>query len=95
MGKGRSIWEHMLEENAPDAMSALTQTIIEIAGHKRVLIENHRGIICYGKERITIKVKNGSVSICGNGLEMLHMTKEHLVIFGTIHTVTLHRRDQS
>ncbi len=93
MWKGRNIWEQ-LEGNAPDSVSALSQPIVEIAGHKRVLIENHRGIICYGSETITVNVKYGSVSVCGCGLEILHMTKEHLVISGTIHTVTLHRREQ-
>jgi len=95
MWKGRYIWEHRMEKSPPDMEQLLPQTIVEIAGHRRVLIENHRGIITYGKEKIIIKVKYGSLSVCGQGMEILHMSKEQLVISGTICNVTLHRREIS
>lgn len=68
------------------------QPIIELAGDKRVLIEHHKGVIQYGCEKICVKVKFGTVRICGYGLELAQMTKEQLVICGRIDSVTLCRR---
>lgn len=68
------------------------QPIVEIAGDRRVLIENHFGVKEYSRERITVKVKYGFVSVCGCGLELMRMTREQLVICGRIDGVTLQRR---
>lgn len=68
------------------------QPLIEIAGDRRVLIENHFGVREYSRERIGIHVKFGSVVVCGCGLELTRMTKEQLVISGRIDGVTLQRR---
>ena len=90
MRKGRHFLTHVLEESAMDTVSI--QPIIEIVGDRRVLIENHRGVAAYGKEKILVCVKFGSVCICGCNLEMMHMTKEQLVICGRIDSVSLQRR---
>ena len=92
MGKGRNFWEHMMEQAALEPESVPGQPFIEIAGDRRVLIENHSGVAAYGRERILVNVKYGLVSICGCNLEMLHMTKEQLVIAGRIDSVGLQRR---
>lgn len=68
------------------------QTIVELAGDRRVLIEHHFGVIQYCPERIGVKVKYGQVLICGCGLELTRMTREQLVISGRIDTVSLLRR---
>ena len=68
------------------------QPIVEIAGDRRVLIENHFGVKEYSRERISVKVKYGLVSVCGCGLELMRMTKEQLIICGRIDGVTLQRR---
>ena len=68
------------------------QPIVEIAGDRRVLIENHFGVKEYSRERIGVKVKYGVVTVCGCGLELIRMTKEQLVISGRIDGVTLARR---
>lgn len=92
MGKGRYFFEHMLEQNAIDPEALPGQPIIEIAGDRRVLIENHQGVAAYGNERILVNVKFGAVCVCGCRLEMMHMTKEKLVICGRIDSVQLQRR---
>lgn len=92
MRKRQTFWDR-LDENIPDSVSALNQPIVEIAGHKRVLIESHRGIVCYNTEKITVRVAYGSVSVCGCGLKILHMNREQLVISGSVHNVTLYRRE--
>ncbi len=92
MGKGRNFFEHMMQQDALDPEAVPGQPIVEIAGDRRVLIENHLGVAAYGNETILIKVKFGAVCVCGCNLEMVHMTKEQLVIYGQIHSVGLQRR---
>ena len=92
MGKGRHFFEQMLEQNTIPPEAVPGQPIIEIAGDSRFLIENHQGVAAYGRERILINVKYGTVCVCGCRLEMIHMTKEQLVICGRIDSVGLQRR---
>ena len=66
--------------------------ILELAGDRRVLIENHCGVKEYSRERICIGVKYGTVCVCGFGLELACMTREQLVICGRIDGITVHRR---
>ena len=68
--------------------------LIEIYGQERVLIENHQGVIQYGRETICIKVKYGTVCISGSELELARMTKCQLVITGSIDAVSLFRGGQ-
>lgn len=65
--------------------------IIEIAGDFRILVENHQGVVEYGSERILIKVAFGIACVCGIHLEMIHMSKEQLVICGKIDSIQLQR----
>lgn len=69
------------------------QALVEIAGNSRVLIEQHRGVCEYSRERISISVSFGQVQICGSGLELRSMTKDQLVISGSIDAVCLNRRE--
>ena len=66
--------------------------LIEIAGDKRVLIENHIGILAYSCEEIQIKVCYGKVTVTGNNLRFMQMNGEQLVIKGCIENVQLVRR---
>jgi len=65
--------------------------LIEVAGDRRVLIENHCGVTEYGRERICVKVKMGAICVCGQCLELTKMTKEQLIISGRIQSVELMR----
>lgn len=92
MGNGRNFFSHIIEQAAIGAEILPGQPILEIAGEHRVLIENHQGVVSYGKERILVNVSFGSVCICGCNLQMMHMTKDKLVIYGRIDSVGLQRR---
>lgn len=70
------------------------QPIAEIAGDRRVLIENHQGVKEYTREKICVKVKYGMLTVCGCGLELACMTREQLIISGRIDCITLHRRER-
>lgn len=63
--------------------------LIEIAWNKRVLIENHLGIIRYGNEEINVKVRGGIICVLGSGLEIVCVAKEKIVICGHIDCVRL------
>lgn len=92
MSKGRFLLDRLTEDADLAAQPLPGQPIVEIAGDRRVLIENHFGVKEYGTQRITVKVKYGCVCICGEHLELMHMTKEQLVICGRIDCVTVQRR---
>lgn len=66
--------------------------IVELAGDKRVLIENHRGITEYGAEQICVKVKYGLLCISGYNMELAKMAKDQLVITGQIESITIRRK---
>lgn len=65
--------------------------VIELAGDRRVLIENHGGVTEYRPERIRVKVKFGQVCICGQCLALSKMSKEQLIVSGRIQSVELMR----
>ena len=71
------------------------QPLVESAGDRRVLIENHSGVTEYSAQRIVIKMKYGCLLVCGFGLELTQMTKEQLVISGRIDALTVCRRGKS
>lgn len=68
------------------------QPLLELYGDRRVLIEYHRGVTEYGRERIQIRVCYGTLCICGSCLELARMTSDQLVITGKIDSVNLVRR---
>lgn len=68
------------------------QPLIEIVSNFRVLVENHMGVTEYGESVIQVKVKFGSVCVCGSNLELALMTKGQLVITGCIESIKLIRR---
>ena len=63
--------------------------LIEIAGQKRVLIENHLGILAYSIEEIEIKVSYGKVIIQGQDMTILQLNSEQLVVIGRICAVQI------
>lgn len=92
MGKGHELMTFLMDQTMWEPESVPGQPIVEIAGDRRVLIENHLGVAAYGQEKILTKVKFGTVCICGCNLEIVHMTKDQLVIYGNIDFIKLQRR---
>ena len=68
------------------------QPLVELAGDRRVLIEYHKGVVQYSRERICVRVNYGTVCVCGAGLELSRMTAEQLVISGRIDQIGLSRK---
>ncbi len=65
--------------------------VVEIAGMGRVLIEGHKGVTEYGPQRIQVTMSYGSLMVIGCSLSLAHMSKERLVITGTVQQVCLCR----
>lgn len=63
--------------------------LIEIAGERRVLIENHLGVVAYETDEVHVKVTYGTVSVFGSNLELARMIRGQLVITGKIRNVQL------
>lgn len=92
MGKGKRCFENIMARSGLSPEAVPGQPIVEIAGDRRVLIECHRGVLAYSREEIRVSVGYGSLRVSGCGLEMVHMTREKLIISGRIDSVQLQRR---
>lgn len=92
MDRRKGILERLTEGTDLPAEAIPNQTVVEVVGDSRVLIEHHSGVTEYGREKICVRVRYGKVEICGCGLELARMTKDQLVITGRIQGVMLHRR---
>lgn len=57
-----------------------------IAGSK-ILVENHRGIMEYGAERIVIGLNRGKICLSGTGFTIDAMNKNELLISGKLQCV--------
>jgi sporulation protein YqfC len=69
-----------------------TQSVVEIYGDGRMLIEHHCGVISYGAEQICIRMRYGTLQVNGCHLEVAKMTAHQMIITGQIHAVELIRR---
>lgn len=65
--------------------------LVEIAGDKRILVEQHRGVLGYDKETIRIKLPLGLLLVKGCNLKIIHMSRTQLVITGRIICVEIKR----
>lgn len=84
-------WERISSEaDLPDEVFP-GQSLVEVVGDRRVLIENHRGVKEYGTEKICVKVKHGTILICGSNLTLRCMTRSQLVISGCIQSILINR----
>lgn len=92
MGKGHNFIQRLVDQGSLAAGAVPGHPIVELSGDRRVLIEHHLGVKEYGRSRITVKMNYGQVSIQGQDLEILRMTREQLVICGRIEGICLQRR---
>lgn len=84
-------WAKRLQEQAKDSFLAedLDRSLprIEILGDRRVIVENHRGILEYGGERMRIACGRLTLCITGEGLELRALSLRELAVSGRIHAV--------
>ena len=58
-----------------------------LVGNVQIYLENHRGVIAYGEEKIRIGVNNGEIIIKGRNLEIKNLMAEELLIKGKIESL--------
>lgn len=68
------------------------QTVVEVIGEGRVLVEGHNGVLEYNDCEIGAKVGYGVIKISGSNLKLTYMNKNKLVVSGTVHCIELLRR---
>ena len=92
MGQGRNWLEKLSEGMDLPGEPIPGQPLVDLAGDRRVLVENHSAVIHYSGDMICVKVRYGHIRICGDCLSLSRMTKSQLVISGRIDSITLVRR---
>ena len=60
---------------------------LSVTAGRKALIENHRGILEYGTERIVIGAGRGKISLSGSNLRLTAMNRSELLICGAIKNV--------
>lgn len=79
-------------EHAADAFDIPGEVLagtprVTVTGCRRVVIENHKGILEYGENRIVINGGRVIVKLRGEELELRAMNTEELLITGTIFSI--------
>ena len=67
------------------------ETVIELIGEGRVLIEGHQGVSAYNVEKVCVRLRQKVAIICGCNLKLTHMNENKLIISGVISTIQLLR----
>lgn len=92
MGQKRNWMERLTDTADLGGEPIPMQPVVELAGDSRVLIEHHQGVVAYSREKICVKVRYGTVAICGQCLDLRHMSRAQLAVAGRIDSITLIRR---
>lgn len=88
-----TFWQRLAQQKDLNAQPLPGLPIVELAGERRVLIEEHQGVEAYSPLEIGIRVPFGRILVRGTGMELTRMTREQLVIHGNIESVSLERRE--
>lgn len=70
------------------------ETVIELIGEGRVLIEGHRGVSAYSDEKVLVKMNRKIAVICGCNLKLTQMNESKLVIIGSVSAIQILRRSE-
>ena len=68
------------------------ETVVEVIGQGRVLVEGHEGVLEYRDTGICIKVTFGILEIIGCNLKLSEMTRNKLTISGEVSCVNFVQR---
>ena len=65
---------------------------VQWIGGAQLLIEQHRGILCFELGRIRLATEQGVLLIEGEGLEMERLSSSRALVSGEVHSVSLERK---
>lgn len=86
----RRRWElpqNLAERLALPEEALLGTAKLTVTGGRRLLVENHRGIMDYSQERIVVSLGRGRLNISGTGLVIHAMNRQELLIGGRIQSM--------
>lgn len=83
-------WKERLA--GPEVQALKPQTLAEIYGQDRLLVEHHKGIVSYGTECIRIAGTFGELVVEGADLRLCCMSRSQLVIRGKLENLRLEGR---
>ncbi|AZR73158.1 sporulation protein YqfC [Anoxybacter fermentans] len=63
--------------------------LIMMVGGKSLILENHRGVLEYGRERIRIRLQKGEILLIGRNLVIESISDEEIQIRGEITGLSL------
>ncbi len=89
---GSEFWETLADRAQLPGEPMPGVPLVEIAGESRVLIEHHRGVTRYDRQTICVRVCYGEIAVRGQNLQLRQMTREQLLICGSIESVSLEKR---
>ena len=92
MGEGGTWKEKLRQQMSRNPEPVPGMPLVEIGGYRRVLIENHQGVLVYSLEEIRVKVSYGCICITGCDLRLMQLSKEQLVICGRVDSIHLFGR---
>ena len=95
MSEKESIWRNLLDKGGLKEECVPGQSVVEIFGDHRVLIEHHSRIIEYDLQQISVGVCYGVLSIHGSNLRLRHLSQQKLLITGKIDRIDLQRGHHS
>ena len=71
---------------------AMGLPLVTVVGDGRVHIENHRGLLLCGEDKITVECRGMEISVEGEKLEMVVLTEHELLIRGRVGEVRMERK---
>lgn len=83
----RKIAERLCTELALPEDALLREARISMTGGKRMLIENHRGLMSYSDTSVEVLTGEGKLSVLGSGFIIQAMREKDLLICGKIRNV--------
>ena len=83
----RELPQELAERLALPEDALLGTAKLTVTGGKRLLVENHRGVMDYGRERIVVSLGRGKLNISGAELVIAAMNRRELLISGRIQSV--------
>ena len=91
--RGEKLWDHFARRFDLNSEVMPGELLIELFGNKRILIENHCGVLEYLPDRICVKTRNDYMCVSGEGLCLSFISKDRLIICGRIDSVHLAGRE--
>lgn len=82
-----SIFEKAAEHFDLPGEAAANLPVVTVTGCRKVHIENHKGIIGYADNEISINCGKVILQIVGSGLELKGMTEAEVLVTGTVEAV--------